>query len=332
MKLEEKISLHRKQNGWSQEELAFRLGVSRQAVSKWEMGASVPDLDNILKMSELFACSTDHLLKEEDFKPSTNESEFVETTQEKSATRKVSDEEGETYLGLVKKNSWRIAAGVACCVLAPACMFFMQALAAMPSAPFTASVGGGVGVGCLLLFCAIGIVLLISGGVSLSKFDYLEKEEIVISETLKQSVLARREQEAKSFALSVGIGVGLCVIAAAPMIVAGACNAPEHITIFMLSLLLALVAVGVFLFVKFGMVHGSYQKLLQEEEYAVEKKREEKRMSAFSGAYWCLVTAGYLAWSFITSNWGETWIVWPIAGVLFAALYTIVAAVTKKRK
>ena len=136
MKLEDKISLHRKQNGWSQEELAFRLGVSRQAVSKWEMGASVPDLDNILKMSELFACSTDHLLKEEDFKPSTNESEVVETAQEKSATRKVSDEEGETYLDLVKKNSWRIAAGVACCVLAPACMFFMQALAAMPSAPF----------------------------------------------------------------------------------------------------------------------------------------------------------------------------------------------------
>ena len=129
-----------------------------------------------------------------------------------------------------------------------------------------------------------------------------------------------------------GNGVGLCVIAAAPMIVAGACNAPEYITIFMLSLLLALVAVGVFLFIKSGMVHGSYQKLLQEEEYAVEKKREEKRMSAFSGAYWCLVTAGYLAWSFITSNWGKTWIVWPVAGVLFAALYTIVAAVTKKRK
>ena len=54
MKLEEKIMTLRKRNGWSQEELAFRLDVSRQAVSKWEMGASVPDLDKIIKMSEIF--------------------------------------------------------------------------------------------------------------------------------------------------------------------------------------------------------------------------------------------------------------------------------------
>lgn len=65
MKLEEKIALLRKQKGWSQEELAFRLDVSRQAVSKWEMGASLPEVDKILKMSELFGCSTDYLLKEE---------------------------------------------------------------------------------------------------------------------------------------------------------------------------------------------------------------------------------------------------------------------------
>ncbi len=64
MKLEEKIALLRKKNGWSQEELAFRLDVSRQAVSKWEMGSSLPDLDNVLKMSELFNCSTDYLLKD----------------------------------------------------------------------------------------------------------------------------------------------------------------------------------------------------------------------------------------------------------------------------
>ncbi|MBQ7368506.1 MAG: helix-turn-helix transcriptional regulator [Clostridia bacterium] len=65
MKLEEKIMLLRKKNGWSQEELAFRLDVSRQAVSKWEMGSSLPDLDNVLKMSELFGCSTDYLLKDD---------------------------------------------------------------------------------------------------------------------------------------------------------------------------------------------------------------------------------------------------------------------------
>ena len=57
--------LLRKEQGWSQEELAVRLGVSRQSVSKWESMASLPDLDKILKMSELFGVSTDYLLKDE---------------------------------------------------------------------------------------------------------------------------------------------------------------------------------------------------------------------------------------------------------------------------
>ena len=82
MKLEEKIAFLRKKNGWSQEELAFRLDVSRQAVSKWEMGASLPDLDNVLKMSELFSCSTDYLLKEGEIsKEKTVETNLEEKTQ-----------------------------------------------------------------------------------------------------------------------------------------------------------------------------------------------------------------------------------------------------------
>lgn len=54
MILAEKIALLRRQNGWSQEELADQLNVSRQAVSKWEGGMSIPDLDKILKLSALF--------------------------------------------------------------------------------------------------------------------------------------------------------------------------------------------------------------------------------------------------------------------------------------
>ena len=65
MILGEKIVQLRKQRGWSQEELASQLGISRQAVSKWESAASIPDLDKIISMSRLFEVSTDYLLKEE---------------------------------------------------------------------------------------------------------------------------------------------------------------------------------------------------------------------------------------------------------------------------
>jgi transcriptional regulator with XRE-family HTH domain len=63
--LSEKIRLCRKQAGLSQEELADQLEVSRQAISKWEMGQSAPDPERIVRMSELFGVSTDALLKEE---------------------------------------------------------------------------------------------------------------------------------------------------------------------------------------------------------------------------------------------------------------------------
>ncbi len=64
MILAEKITMLRKKSGWSQEELAMQLNISRQAVSKWESGASIPDLDKIIKLSEVFGVSTDFLLKD----------------------------------------------------------------------------------------------------------------------------------------------------------------------------------------------------------------------------------------------------------------------------
>ena len=65
MNLGDKIMTLRRQRGWSQEELAERCQVSRQSVSNWESGQSVPDLDKILTLSEIFGVSTDFLLKEE---------------------------------------------------------------------------------------------------------------------------------------------------------------------------------------------------------------------------------------------------------------------------
>ena len=65
MKLAEKILTLRKQKGFSQEELAEKLNVSRQAVSRWEMGTALPDAANILQISKLFEVSTDYLLNED---------------------------------------------------------------------------------------------------------------------------------------------------------------------------------------------------------------------------------------------------------------------------
>ena len=61
--MKDRINLLRKKMGLSQEELANKIGVSRQAVSKWESGQSMPDLDKIIALSDLFGVSTDYILK-----------------------------------------------------------------------------------------------------------------------------------------------------------------------------------------------------------------------------------------------------------------------------
>ena len=71
MKMNEKLISLRKEKGWSQEELANKLNISRQAISKWELGESVPDTNNMMQLSKLYGKSLDNLLenKIQDHKP-----------------------------------------------------------------------------------------------------------------------------------------------------------------------------------------------------------------------------------------------------------------------
>ena len=118
MILAEKISEERKKNGWSQEELAEKLSVSRQSVSKWESGQSVPDLNRILEMARIFGVTTDYLLKDE-----IEEAENVDgfkSTESSKKLRKVTMEEADEFLRIKTKTSPIIAFGVSLCVASAA--------------------------------------------------------------------------------------------------------------------------------------------------------------------------------------------------------------------
>ncbi|WP_456065907.1 helix-turn-helix domain-containing protein [Gemmiger sp.] len=69
MTFSDKLIALRRKAGWSQEELAERLNVSRQSVSKWEGAQSMPDIDKIVQMSSLFGVTTDYLLKDGQAEP-----------------------------------------------------------------------------------------------------------------------------------------------------------------------------------------------------------------------------------------------------------------------
>ena len=111
MILADKITEERKKNGWSQEELANQLGVSRQAVSKWESAGAVPDLQRILQMSELFCVSTDYLLKDEMKAENITYHESTESYAE--PLKKVTMENANEFLDM-KRNGSKVVANATC--------------------------------------------------------------------------------------------------------------------------------------------------------------------------------------------------------------------------
>lgn len=83
MNLAEKLTVQRKKSGMSQEQLADRLGITRQSVSKWEAGSSIPEISKLVAISEIFQVSLDYLLKDY----------LDEESLESPASRRLPDEE-----------------------------------------------------------------------------------------------------------------------------------------------------------------------------------------------------------------------------------------------
>lgn len=329
MILADKIIKLRKQNGWSQENLAEELGISRQSVSKWESGTSIPDLDKIIKMSTIFGVSTDYLLKDD-----MEELTIAETVNgyEEEYGRVVSLEEANAYMDAIKKKARPMAIATFLCIISPICLIFLGGLSEFRDSGLSENLAGGLGTAILLMIVAVGAAIFVLCGMQLSKYEYMEKEILSLSYGVQGIVEKNKEAFEATHQGCTVAGVFLCIAGVVPLLVAAGFDAGEFVCIVCLDVLLAFVACGVYLFVWSGCIWGSYEKLLQIGDYTIEKKSVNKRLNFFPGAYWCTVTAIYLAISFTKGNWESSWIVWPVAGVLFAALYIVLGAVVNSKK
>lgn len=317
MILADKIIEERKKNGWSQEELASKLGVSRQAVSKWESAGSIPDLKRILQMSELFGVTTDYLLKDEIEEPL---NEYTETN-----TIKVSMEEANQYLDMKSKGSRIVANATSLCILSSVPLIVLGTMT-------EDHILIGFSLVLLLVLVAIAVYLFVNYGLRESYMQHLEKESFETEYGVSGMVRERREQYEPTFTRNIAIGVVLCILSVIPTIMAGVMEVEDYMSGISVGLLLIIVSIGVNILIRAGMIKSSYDTLLQEGEYTIEEKHLKKKTDAFSGAYWCLMVAIYLGWSFWTNNWKFTWIIWPVAGVLYAAVLGLVKMTIEGRE
>jgi transcriptional regulator with XRE-family HTH domain len=329
MILADKIIENRKKNGWSQEDLAEKLGVSRQSVSKWESAQAIPDMKKILQLSEVFGVSTDYLIKDEIEEKPAMEPAPVDNGLEETV-RSVSMEEAVSFLKYNETASRWISTGVMICILSPVLLILLGGLAEAGFISMEERIAELGGTAILLIMIAAAVGMFIREGMRGKKYEYLEKVDIETEYGVNGMVKERRDAYAETHSRRLIIGVMLCIISAVPLLGAEAVHYSNNTDLFPIlcvALLLVMCAVGVKLIVLTCTRQGGYDRLLEEGDYS----RLNKKAGKYDGVYWAIATAVYLGLSFATSRWESTWIVWPVAGVLFAAYREIMKAIVRSR-
>lgn len=317
MILADKIIDLRKKSGWSQEELAEKLGVSRQSISKWEGAQSVPDMSRVLRLSEVFGVSIDYLLKDELEAPEPAEA----AVESGSTARTVSFEEANAFLRLKAENARRVALGVMLCVLSPVLLLLLSGAREYGLLELSENHLAGIGLVVLILLVCGAVALFVTSGLRIQPYEYIEKEPIDTLYGVDGMVRERRQQFHPTYTRQLTLGIVLCVASVLPIFVALILSGDEGFTqVLAVGLTLLLVAVGAMLIVRVSLIWGSYQQLLEEGDYIRQRKSRERRYASISAAYWSLVTVGYLAYSFISGNWHQSWIVWPVAALAFSVV------------
>lgn len=329
MILADKIATLRKQNAWSQEDLAEQLNVSRQSVSKWESGASIPDLDKILKLSELFGVTTDYLLKDEH-----EEITYIDTTEDRPADDRhiLSLEDADAYMTAVRTYAPKIALSVLLFILSPVCLILFGGLTDYLHL-LSEDMAAGLGTVILLIVIAIGVAIVLPNSMKLEKYEYLEKDPISLQYGIHGIVEKKKNEYESTYYRSLVTGILFCIAGVIQLILSAALTLSDFIIVMSTALLLVLIAIGVYIMLTPIFIYESYQKLLQEGDYTEEHKRTHKKIDVFSGVYWLSVVALYLGVSFYYEDaWDRTWIIFAVAGVLYGAFYGLLEYFARNKK
>lgn len=328
MILADKIIKERKRIGLSQEELAEKLDVSRQSVSKWEGAQSIPDIKRIIKMGEIFDVSTDYLLKDE-MNSDNKRTDIAENVEVSGNLRKVNIEEASEFIRLRKQHAPLTAMGVSLCIWSPIILIVLAGFSESGILKISENMVGGIGIVALLSLITIAVVIFIKSENGLSEYRYLEKIEIETEYGVDGMAKEKRAEHKTVYNKVVIIGTILCILCPVPLLISSMTTEKDYILCSMVGVLLLIVGTAANLFVRVDMIKDSYDMLLQECNYTVAKKKAAAIFSRLSMIYWLSIVAIFLALSLPAKHWNTTWVIWPIAGVLYVVVINIAKLIIK---
>lgn len=314
MKLADKIIKLRKKLGWSQEELAEKLNVSRQSVSKWEGALSIPDLNRIIKLGEIFGVSTDYLLKDE--------IEDVEIGLEDQDDRLsvVTLEEANAYVTTTYEKSKATVKAVI--LFLTSIVPLLMTLALIRGGAVEISEAQAISIGFIAMFAmiAFGVVMVIHMNQKYKLNKVVDSVYFELEYGAQSIIKEKMEAFSGTYSRNTSIGIALILSSSLPLIISAILSASVMVIMFMVIFLFVLLSLALLVLIPSSTVNEAYKKLLHEDQYAFDKIVKIRRITGFGTFYWPLVVAVYLGWSLWTMAWGITWIIWPVAALLFVAL------------
>ena len=330
MILADKIIELRKKEGWSQEELAEKLSVTRQSVSKWEGAQSIPDLDKVVQMSRLFGVTTDYLLKDE-----LEESQPAECDAA-PVLRRVTMAQASDYLALRRAAAPKMALATMLCVFSPIALIGLGGLSelSVSAVRITEGAAGGIGLCVLIVLVAIAVALFISCGNKAKEYEFLEKEPFETEYGVTGMVKERQKAFKPAYDRMNLIGTMLCILSVLPLF-AAAFSGRDFLAVMAVCVLLALVGIGTYFFVYGGTVNGAMEKLLEEGDYTRDEKSRKNITGPVSVIYWLVVTAIFVLYTFGPNGNGQprySWIIWAVAGVLYGAVMAVIRLIKQRNK
>lgn len=290
MSFGENIGYYRKKQKITQEELAERLYVSRQTVSRWETDSTFPDVETIMKLCDIFGCDMDTLVR----------GNAAEGKEENVQVIKLPEGDLELYDKHMNGFALSIALGVAIILIGVALNVFMSAMRAEM-----------IGVVVLLALIAVAVAMFIFSGIRHSDFM---KENPIMPQYPKYKV----KRFLKLFAVAMACATALIIVGVALLVAV-----PDELTV---GVFLLFCAVSVFIYVYAGILYSKYDTEGYNRECAKEgyvpkaaQTLENKRAhlsETVSSIIMMMATIIFLLLGFIGNYWHPAWVVFPVGGIL----------------
>lgn len=179
----------------------------------------------------------------------------------------------------------------------------------------------------LILSIAPCVGTLVYSGIRLSPLAKRLESTFTLSSLTRNEIVKEQELFQDKYALNITMGVILCVFGLG-LIALG--FSIEELMYYVPLVGFSLIASGIYLFVTTGNLYSIYHRITQKSKEKASNLKSEKVIEIVAPIYWCIVVAIYLAISFIWNQWHISWVIYPVMGVIFGAVVSIIEAVYRK--